>query len=50
MNKKDLKMYVSPVLEVVELEAKSVLLAGSTQESTDPNTSTEQPGTVIPMD
>ncbi len=29
MNKKDLKMYVSPVLEVVELEASVVLLAGS---------------------
>ena len=29
MNKKDLKMYVSPVLEVVELEASVALLAGS---------------------
>ena len=35
MNKKDLKMYVSPVLEVVELEAKAVLLAGSGETNAD---------------
>jgi len=29
MNKKDLKMYEAPASEVVELEAKAVLLAGS---------------------
>lgn len=43
MNKKDLKFYEAPVLEVVELEANAVLLAGSTQASTDPNTSTDTP-------
>ena len=29
MNMKDLKMYEAPASEVVELEAKAVLLAGS---------------------
>jgi len=29
MNKKDLKMYETPVLEVIELESEAVLLAGS---------------------
>jgi len=29
MNKKDLKMYETPVLEVIELESKVVLLADS---------------------
>ncbi len=35
MNKKDLKWYEAPVLKVVELEAKSVLLAGSGTEAED---------------
>ena len=30
MEKKELKMYDAPVVEVVELEAKTSLLAGST--------------------
>ena len=38
---KDLKMYEAPASEVVELEVSVALLAGSTKESTDPNTSTE---------
>jgi len=29
MNKKDLKMYEAPACEVVELDAKTTLLAGS---------------------
>lgn len=29
MNMKDLKMYETPAVEIVELEAKNVLLAGS---------------------
>ena len=32
MNKKDLKMYEAPACEVVELESKIVLLAGSGEE------------------
>ena len=43
MNMKDLKMYEAPASEVVELDVKTTLLAGSTQESTDPNTSTDTP-------
>ena len=35
MNKKDLKWYESPVCEVVELEVKTVLLAGSKEEKDD---------------
>ena len=31
MNKKDLKFYEAPACEVVELEAKTVLLAESSQ-------------------
>ena len=34
MNKKDLKMYEAPACEVVELEAQSALLAGSTTQET----------------
>lgn len=41
MNKKDLKFYEAPACEVVEMELEGQLLAGSTQASTDPNTSTE---------
>ena len=29
MDKKDLKLYETPMMEVVEMNAKSVLLAGS---------------------
>ena len=39
---KDLKMYEAPASEVVELEAKAVLLAGS-NESDVPGVSTEEP-------
>ena len=46
MNKKDLKFYEAPVLEVVELEANAVLLAGSTQSSAE-DVSTETGGDEI---
>jgi len=39
---KDLKMYEAPASEVVELEAKAALLAGSTQ-SDVPGVNTEEP-------
>ena len=35
MNMKDLKMYVAPASEVVELDVKAQLLAGSTQTPAD---------------
>lgn len=41
MEKKVLEMYVSPALEVVELELRSALLDASTGGSTDPNTDVE---------
>ena len=41
MNKKDLKFYEPPFLEVVELEAKTVLLAGSDTESNAENVDVE---------
>ena len=42
MNKKDLKFYEAPACEVMELEAKTVLLAGS-GETNDPNTTVTPP-------
>ena len=44
MNKKDLKMYVSPVLEVVELEANAVLLAGSNTDNPLDDSTSPTPG------
>ncbi len=41
MNKKDLKMYEAPVLEVIELESEIVLLAGSDIETNAENVNTE---------
>ena len=43
MNMKDLKMYVAPASEVVELETKSVLLAGSGSDNVHTEIPTEEP-------
>jgi len=43
MNKKDLKMYEAPACEVVELDAKTTLLAGS-GETERPSDDTIVPG------
>ena len=41
MDKKELKFYEAPACEVVEIEVRQHLMAGSG--STDPNTEVEQP-------
>ena len=49
MEKKVLKIYETPALQVVELGVKSVILAGSdgVEESNIPGTNTEAPGDEI---
>ena len=47
MDKKVLKMYETPAVEIVELEAEAQILAGSTEESNIPGTNTETPGDEI---
>jgi hypothetical protein len=46
MEKKVLEMYVSPALEVVELEVEAAILSDS-QGSNMPGTDTEKPGDEI---
>jgi len=44
MNKKDLKFYEAPVLEVVELEANAVLLADSNTDNPFDDSTAGNPG------
>jgi len=44
MNKKDLKMYETPVLEVIELESEAVLLASSNTDNPLDDSTSPTPG------